>query len=122
MLIFSVVIYGGLFLGAEQVAAVFNSENNEMLQKIAVEGIRLYFIACPFAGFNIITSVYFTSGGNPGPANIMSVLRGFLVIIPMAFLLSRAAGIVGTWCAFPVTEAAVAALGAVFYFRAQRAR
>ncbi len=122
MLIFSVVIYGGLFLGAEQVAAVFNSENNEMLQKIAVEGIRLYFIACPFAGFNIITSVYFTSGGNPGPANIMSVLRGFLVIIPMAFLLSRTAGIVGTWCAFPVTEAAVAALGAVFYFRAQRAR
>lgn len=117
MMIFSVVIYGGIFLGAEQVAAVFNSENNEMLQKTAVEGLRLYFIACPFAGFNIITSVYFTSGGNPAPANIMSVLRGFLVIIPMAFLLSRAAGIAGTWCAFPVTEAAVAGLGAAFYVK-----
>ena len=61
MLILSVLVYMGVFLGAEQIAAIFNSERNELLQTIAVEGLKLYFIACPFAGFNIIISIYFTS-------------------------------------------------------------
>lgn len=120
MAVFSVVIYACVFLWASPIAAVFNSENNARLQEIAREGLRLYFTACPFAGFNVIIAVYFTSGANPLPAHIISLLRGFVVIIPMAFLLSSAAGLAGVWCTFPVTEALVAAMGVLFFIRAKK--
>ena len=122
MLIFSAVIYTVVFFGASQITSIFNSEQNAMLQSIAAEGLRLYFIACPFAGFNIIISVYFTSTERPLPAHIISVLRGFLVIIPMAFLLSRIGKIRGVWCAFPATELLVAIIGLVLLFFVGRNR
>ena len=43
------------------------------------------------------------------------ILRGFLVILPMAFLLSQLFSIRGVWCSFPATELLVAAVGLVFY-------
>lgn len=122
MLILSVLVYMGVFLGAEQIAAIFNSERNELLQTIAVEGLKLYFIACPFAGFNIIISIYFTSTEYPIPANIISVLRGFFVIIPMAFLLSSIAQITGVWCAFPATELLVTIVGVIFFVMSKKLR
>ena len=113
MLAFSVVIYAGILFGAPQIAAVFNSEGDPQLQQIAEAGLRLYFTACPFAGFNVVISMYFTSTERPIPAHVISLLRGFLIIVPMAFLLSHLIGLTGTWCAFPATEALVAIIGLV---------
>ena len=80
-------------------------------------GLKIYFTACVFAGFNIILSVYFTSTENALPAHIISILRGFVVIIPMAFLLSAAAELTGVWAAFPATELIVSLIGAGLFFR-----
>ena len=113
----SVVVYVCVFFGADPIAAVFNSEQNATLQSIAVTGLKIYFTACVFAGFNIILSVYFTSTENALPAHIISILRGFVVIIPMAFLLSAAAELTGVWAAFPVTELIVSLIGAGLFFR-----
>lgn len=115
MLIFSAIIYSVVFFATSQIVNIFNSEHNDMLQNIAIQGLRLYFIACPFAGFNIIISVYFTSTEHPRPAHLISILRGFIIIIPMAFLLSFIAKLFGVWCAFPVTELIVATIGMIFY-------
>ena len=122
MLIFSAVIYAAVFFGAAPVASIFNSERNAVLQSIAEEGLRLYFLACPFAGFNVILSLYFPSTERPRPAHLLSLLRGFLVILPMAFLLSHLGGIRGVWCAFPATELLVAALGLAFFLLARKRR
>lgn len=115
MLIVSVSVYGGMFVFASQIAGIFNSEGNALLQEIATEGLRLYFTACPFVGCNIILSVYFTSTDRPRPAHIISILRGFFVIVPMAYLLAWAGGIQGVWCAFPATELLVAIIGLGFF-------
>ncbi|MDD3337597.1 MAG: MATE family efflux transporter [Lachnospiraceae bacterium] len=115
MLAFSAIIYTGIFMCAPQITAVFNSEQNPVLQQIATEGLRLYFVACPFAGFNIIISMYFTSTAYPRPAHIISVLRGFVVIIPMAFILSVIGEVYGVWCAFPATELLVSVIGLLFW-------
>lgn len=122
MLLFSVVIYMVVLFGAWQIADIFNSEQNAMLQNIATEGLRLYFTACPFAGFNVIISMYFTSTERPRPAHVISILRGFLVIIPMAFLLSWIGKIHGVWCAFPATELLVAVIGLLFFARIRKSR
>lgn len=107
----SAVIYSSIFFGAQPIAAVFNSEHNEVLQNIAVTGLKIYFISCPFVGFNIVASTCFVSTENPKPANIISVLRGFIVIIPMAFLMSSLLEMLGIWLAFPLTELIVAVTG-----------
>ena len=111
MVVFSAIIYAIVFFGAPEIAGIFNNEQNSLLQEIAVTGLKLYFIACPFAGFNIIISIYFTSTAKPKPAHIISILRGFCIIIPMAFLLAWFGKINGVWCAFPTTELLVAAFG-----------
>lgn len=111
MLVLSAVIYIVIFVGANQITNIFNSEHNAKLQEIASNGMRLYFMACPFAGFNIIISIYFTSTEYPKPAHIISVLRGFFIIVPMAFLLSSIGKIHGIWCSFPATELIVSIIG-----------
>ena len=122
MLILSGIIYTGVFWGASPIAAIFNSEQNALLQTIAMQGLKLYFIACPFVGFNIMISVYFTSTEYAGPAHVISLLRGFFIIIPMAFLLSNMAGMAGIWCAFPATESIVMLLSIVFYMHCKKRR
>lgn len=115
MLAISTVVYSCILLGAPQITTIFNSEQNMLLQNIAERGLKLYFIACPFAGFNIIISVYFTSIEHARPAHIISLLRGFIVIIPAAFILSSIAGMNGVWSSFPATEIFVSIIGFILW-------
>lgn len=110
-LLLSALIYSVIFFGASPIASVFNSEGNQTLQGIAENGLRLYFTACPFIGFNIVLSTYFASTECPRPAQFISLLRGFFLLLPVAFLLSSLFQMTGVWAAFPVTELITAALG-----------
>lgn len=85
MLLFSVVIYMVVLFGAWQIADIFNSEQNAMLQNIATEGLRLYFTACPFAGFNVIISMYFTSTERPRPPMSFPFCVAFSLSFPWRF-------------------------------------
>lgn len=120
VLAISGIVYSTVFFGADQIANIFNSENNALLQSIAVTGLKIYFTACVFAGFNIILSVYFTSTEHARPAHIISVLRGFIIIIPMAFLLSSISGMTGVWLTFPTTEFIVAMIGLTLFLLSRR--
>lgn len=120
MLVISLITYGVVFAFAQPITAVFNSENNLKLQRIAVTGLKIYFTSSAFAGFNIILESFFTSVETALPAHILSVLRGLVLIVPMAFLLSAIGGMTGVWLTYPVTEALVALLGYVIYKRYQK--
>jgi len=115
MVVLSGLFYATVFFGATQLAGIFNSENNPLLQSMAIMGLRIYFIAAIFFGFNVIISTYLTSTEKPRPAQVISILRGFLLLIPMAFLLSSTMGMNGVWLAFPVTELVVCLLAAGFF-------
>lgn len=122
MLAVSCVVYLALFVYAQPITAIFNSEHNPELQQIAVDGLKLYFLSNAFAGFNIILATYFTSVDHALPAHILSVIRGLLLIIPMAFLLSALWGMTGVWLAYPLTELLAAVLGYAFYLRSKNPR
>ena len=51
---------------------------------------------------------------------MISILRGFIVIIPIAFLLSWIGAMTGVWCSFPVTESLVSIIGVVYFMKFQR--
>ena len=102
MLSLSGIIYLSIFAFAE-------------LQQISVMGLRSYFISNPFVGYNIILATFFTSIEKALPAHILSVLRGLVLIVPMAFLLSALWKMTGVWLTYPITESIVSLSGYVIY-------
>ena len=58
--------------------------------------------------YNIIMAVFLASTERPVPAQIISLLRGLIVIIPMALLLSSLLGMTGVWLSCPASEGLVA--------------
>lgn len=117
VLVLSVLVYAVIFLFADPITGIFNSEGNARLQELAQSGMRLYFTVAPFVGFNILVSAYFTSVERAVPAQAVSVIRGFVLIIPMAFAMAAAAGVTGVWLAFPVTEGVVSVMGLGMYWK-----
>jgi len=117
MILLSVAMYAVLFVFAPQVTGIFNSEGNEVLQKIAEVGLKLYFTSNIFVGFNTVAATFFTSVEEAMPAHILSLLRGLVLIIPLAFAMSALWGMNGIWLCFPVTEAVTAILGFFIYLK-----
>lgn len=111
MLMISAGIYAVFILRANPIVGIFNSEQNPELQSIAVIGMKLYFSAIAFAGFNILLSTYFTSTEKALPAQIISLARGFFVIIPVTLLLAFCFGMTGVWLAYPAAEGLVVLIG-----------
>ena len=109
-----------LILGAEPLAALFNRDRDPALQAIAVQGLRLYFTGCPWAGLNIVLAVYFTATDCPRPGQVISLLRGFVLILPLAFLLSALWDMPGLWLTFPITEGLTALLAWALYLLRHR--
>ena len=114
-LAFAAAAYLVLFVFAAPVSQIFNKDSSLLLQEMAVRGLKLYFIAAPFAGLNILFCSYFAATETPLPAHILSLLRGFALLIPAAFLLAALWGETGVWLAFPACEIPVCAASLAAY-------
>lgn len=117
MIIIAIVIYVAIYIFADPITAIFNSEQNMKLQELAVVGLRLYFTAMIVAGYNIVITVFFTSTERALPAQVLTLLRGFILIIPLSFLMAKLLGMNGIWLTFPVAEFIVAVIGWLLYSR-----
>lgn len=58
-IILSAVVYGIIFFNAPTFVSIFNKEQDLSLAQYAIPGLKLYFAACPFIGFNIVQSYIF---------------------------------------------------------------
>lgn len=102
---------------AELLIAIFNSEENILLAQLAHEGIIIYFAGFFFAGINIVATIYFSSVEQPRSSFILALLRGFALIVPLAFILSRIFGLRGVWLSFPVTELITTVISFILIFK-----
>ena len=117
MVILAILVYIGIYVFADPITSMFNSEQNAKMQELAVLGLRLYFTAMIVAGYNIVITVFFTSTERALPAQILTLLRGFILIIPLSFFMAKMWGMNGIWLTFPVAEFVVAVIGWVLYSR-----
>lgn len=108
-------VYPVIYFFADDIAAVFNSAGNAELQQIAVRGLRLYFTGTLFAGINITLAMFFTACEKAVPAQIISLLRGLVLIVPAAFLMASLMGITGVWLSFAAAEGLCAAAAVCIY-------
>ncbi len=111
----SVIVYIITYLFANEITSVFNRDNIEELQRISVNGLRIYFTAFIFVGYNIVTCVYFSAKDKAKPAFIISILRGFIFIIPSIFILSNVFKMTGVWLSFPAAEILTSIFSLIFF-------
>ena len=105
LIILASTTYSIIFFGSDGIANIFNSEKDSYLQELAIEGLRLYFIATPFIGFNILAATYFSSTERTFLGQLVSILRGLILLIPLSFLLSYTLEMLGIWITYPISEA-----------------
>ena len=89
-------------------------EKNPLLTSMAAEGMRIYFVSLFFSGINMVSATYLSASDQPVPGFIISILRGLVLILPIAFLLAALFGMTGIWLCLPVTEAIVCVV--TFFF------
>ncbi|MDN0062640.1 MATE family efflux transporter, partial [Mediterraneibacter glycyrrhizinilyticus] len=114
---FALLSYLLIAVFAVPLAELFNREHDPILTDIASNGMRIYFVSLFFSGINIVAAAFLSSADRPKQAFVVSILRGFVLIIPVAWILSVLFGLTGIWMAVPVTEAIVCALALIFLFR-----
>ena len=114
---FALLSYLLIAVFAVPLAELFNREHDPILTDIASNGMRIYFVSLFFSGINIVAAAFLSAADRPKQAFVVSILRGFVLIIPVAWILSVLFGLTGIWMAVPVTEAIVCALALIFLFR-----
>ena len=106
---------------APQLMSIFQSEESSpeflTLGCLALRIISLNFI---FAGFNIVCASLFQSLGHGVLSLIMSVVRQLVVLLPVAFILSRVGGLNAVWWAFPAAELSALIMAVLFLRRVYR--
>ena len=112
-IILSLLIYTGIFFKAGFLTSLFNSSNNTTLAQLASQGFKIMFIGLFFAGGNIVLSTFFTSIENSKIASMIILLRGVVLIIPIAIILSHI-GMIGIWSSLPLAEVITSIIGLLY--------
>ncbi len=104
------LVLGGVFflcgaLFPQQLVGIFNKDGDQAFLQLAVQGVRIYFIAFWFMGLNIVTGSFFSSIGQARSGFFITLGRGLVLVIALLFVLSPIWGMLGVWLATPLAEA-----------------
>ncbi|MFD2672402.1 MATE family efflux transporter [Marinicrinis sediminis] len=112
------LLLGGILLVAGLAAAPllvsFFGLDNEEVRDLAVQGIRLFFTGYLFLGFNFVYMTYYQSIGQVRPSMMIILLRSFVFLLLLLWLLPKVMGVTGVWLAVPVSEMLVSVLLVLF--------
>ena len=87
------------------------------LQAHGIPAMRVYFLALPLVGMQIIAIGYFQSIGNAVTSAILTVVRQIVLLVSMLFLLPHFWGLEGIWRATPVSDVLSALVFVVIIMR-----
>ena len=117
--IFAVLIMGGgflaLFFMTEPILTIFNASKN--LMAIGIPAVKIISLHFMFAGICIVFSAVFQSLGKGTYSLIISLVRQLVVLLPVAFLLSKTGELSAIWWAFPISEIIAISLCVIFMIK-----
>jgi putative MATE family efflux protein len=116
----AIIFYGINFLFANGIVDTFNKDNSLILQKLAIKGVKTYFLGFFFLGLNVISAGFFSAIGNSKNSFLISILRGFVIIIPMAIILANVFAMDGIWFTLLVTESIVFIVSVILIVRTRK--
>ncbi len=118
VLISSVLLVIVSYLLNDMIVGAFISPINPAYS-LAKTGFCIFALGYFFAGFNIFTSVFFTSLSNGKLSALISFLRTFLYILSMLLILPPIWGTTGVWLAIPFGETMTAITGFIMLKKKQ---
>jgi len=98
----------------EALLGFFNLSDAASLS-IAVPCLRIISISFVMAGFCIIAGSVFQALGKSIFSMFVSVARQLIVLIPVAYLLSKIGDVSYVWWSFPIAEIASVLASAIFF-------
>lgn len=111
----TIYLIGLLFPNA--IVSAFNSEGNLELQRITVEGIKLYFICFIMAGLNMTITIFFTSITKSRESMIISLCRGFFMVIIGLMIFPKILGLDGVFLTTPFSELITLVIAIMIYLK-----
>ncbi|MDR0925234.1 MAG: MATE family efflux transporter [Hungatella sp.] len=90
-------------LFAGQIISLFGTEDVQFTQ-FAIRCLKVYMLGIFTAGFQVVTTSYFQSTGQPLKASVLSMLRQLLLLIPLILILPLSFGLEGILYAGPVAD------------------
>ena len=82
---------------------LFNTDDPRLFE-LATNGIRIFALALPVVGFQIVASNFFQSIGKAKLATFLTLLRQLILLAPLLFLLPHFFGLNGVWMATPISD------------------
>ena len=93
---------------------------SETMLAIGRPALRIISISFLLAGFSIVSGSMFQALGNGVYSMLVSIARQLIVLLPVAYLLSRTGNIDMVWWAFPIAELVSGGLTIFFLVRIYR--
>lgn len=119
-IVIGVIMMIVIYVFSEPLALVFNHEHDMEMQKLAVKGLQLYFLASPMCGFNILGITYLAATMCDKSSQLLSALRGGVLLLPILWLLSYFLGLTGVWLSLSVSETGVMLLAIAMLYKANK--
>lgn len=102
--VFSLVVYGVLWLFPGSIIGAFVSPSPEILE-MGIPAVLLYFSSLPFTGLNTVLMYYFQSTEHVKLSACIAALRGVVLVAAALQLFSAWWGLTGVWLSLLAAEA-----------------
>jgi len=97
----------------EPLVRLFNTDD-PVLFDLAVNGMRIFALALPVVGFQIVAANFFQSIGKAKLATFLSLLRQIILLAPLLMFLPRYFGLDGVWMSTPLSDFGSALITGLF--------
>ena len=99
----------------DKLLSIFNASKSMI--DIGIPALKIISLSFLFAGFCIIVGSVFQALGEGVLSMIVSIARQLVVLLPVAYLFSKAGNLNMIWWAFPIAEIASVVLSVIFLKR-----
>ena len=96
----------------DKLLMIFNA--SDLMLEIGIPALRIISLSFMAAGYGIACSSMFQALGHGMMSLYMSVVRQLVVLLPVAFIMSKVGGLSYVWFAFPISEVTSLVLATVF--------
>ncbi len=96
-----------------QLVRLFNTDDQRLFD-LSINGLRIFALALPVVGFQIVASNFFQSIGKAKLATFLTLLRQLILLAPLLFFLPRSFGLNGVWMATPISDFGSALITGIF--------
>lgn len=87
----------------EQLVMLFTKDDKELIS-MTVDGMKIFLLALPIIGFQIVSSSYFQAIGKPKQSVLLGLSRQVIILIPATLILPTFYGLKGVWMAAPTSD------------------